>query len=33
MTSSNIELAVVGPDRKFKILTKSEVQDYLSEAE
>jgi 20S proteasome subunit alpha 2 len=33
MTANNIELAVVGPDRKFRVLSPSEVADYLSEAE
>lgn len=33
MTSTNIELGVVGPDRKFRVLTAAEVADYLAEAE
>ena len=33
MTSSNIQLAVIGPDRKFRILTPAEVADYLAEAD
>jgi 20S proteasome subunit alpha 2 len=33
MTEHNIELAVIGEDRKFRILTPSEVKDYLEEAE
>lgn len=33
MTANNIELAVVGPDRKFRVLTPAEVADYLAEAD
>lgn len=33
MTSTNVQLAVVGPDRVFRILTPAEVGDYLAEAE
>jgi 20S proteasome subunit alpha 2 len=33
MTEHNIELAVVGKDRQFRILTPSEVKDYLEEVE
>lgn len=33
MTKDNIEVAVVGTDRKFRVLTPAEVQDYLAEAE
>ena len=33
MTANNIELAVVGADRKFRVLTASEVADYLAEAD
>jgi 20S proteasome subunit alpha 2 len=33
MDASNIELAIVGNDRKFRLLTKEEVTDYLAEAE
>jgi 20S proteasome subunit alpha 2 len=33
MTSTNIELGVIGPDRKFRILTGAEVADYLAEAD
>lgn len=33
MTASNIEIAVVGADRKFRILTAAEVADYLAEAD
>mmetsp|Transcript_59926 Transcript_59926/g.117832 ORF Transcript_59926/g.117832 Transcript_59926/m.117832 type:complete len:234 (-) Transcript_59926:79-780(-) len=32
MTEENIEVAVVGEDRVFKILTPAEVKDYLEEA-
>ena len=32
MNANNIELAVVGPDRKFRVLTAAEVQDYLAES-
>lgn len=33
MTASNIEIAVVGADKKFRILTAAEVADYLAEAD
>ena len=33
MTENNIELAVVGEDRKLKILTPAEIKDYLAEVE
>jgi 20S proteasome subunit alpha 2 len=33
MTASNIQLAVVGADRVFRVLTAAEVGDYLAEAE
>jgi 20S proteasome subunit alpha 2 len=33
MDANNIELAVVGNDRRFRLLTKEEVTDYLAEAE
>jgi len=32
MTENNIEVAIIGEDRVFKILTPSEVKDYLEEA-
>jgi 20S proteasome alpha/beta subunit len=32
MDENNIEVAVVGEDRKFRILTPAEVRDYLDEA-
>lgn len=31
LTGSNIEVAVIGPDRKFRVLSASEVADYLQE--
>ena len=33
MTEHNIELAVVGEDRKLKILSPAEIKDYLAEVE
>lgn len=33
MTAGAIEVAVIGPDRKFKILTTAEIADYLAEAD
>ena len=33
MTSTNIEIGIVGADRKFRILTAAEIADYLAEAE
>lgn len=33
MKATNIELAVVDGERGFRVLTDSEVQDYLEEAE
>eukprot|EP00614_Pseudopedinella_elastica_P015119 CAMPEP_0172582226 /NCGR_PEP_ID=MMETSP1068-20121228/1693_1 /TAXON_ID=35684 /ORGANISM="Pseudopedinella elastica, Strain CCMP716" /LENGTH=237 /DNA_ID=CAMNT_0013375523 /DNA_START=76 /DNA_END=789 /DNA_ORIENTATION=+ len=32
MDENNIELAIVGPDKKFRVLKPSEVRDYLDEA-
>lgn len=32
MTESNIEVAIVGSDKIFRILTPNEVRDYLDEA-
>jgi len=32
MNEHNIELAVIGADRKFRILSPAEVRDYLDEA-
>jgi hypothetical protein len=28
-----MQVGIIGPDRKFKILTSAEVQDYLQEVE
>ena len=33
LTGHNIEVGVVGEDRKFRVLTPEQVQDYLKEAE
>ena len=33
MTKDNIEVGIVGADRKFRVLTPAEVADYLQEAE
>lgn len=33
MTSTNIELGVVGPDKKFRVLSPEEVADYLEETD
>lgn len=33
ISGSNIEVAVVGDDHKFRVLTASEVSDYLEEVE
>lgn len=33
LSSSNIEVAIIGEDRKFKVLTQAEVTDYLQEVE
>jgi len=33
ITSDNIEIGIIGEDRKFRVLTPSEVQDYLGEVE
>ncbi|CAK0814341.1 unnamed protein product [Prorocentrum cordatum] len=33
ITAENIEIGVVGEDRKFRVLTPAEVQDYLGEVE
>lgn len=32
MNEHNIEIGIIGADRKFRILTPSEVRDYLDEA-
>ena len=33
ITAENIEIGIVGTDRKFRVLTPAEVQDYLGEVE
>lgn len=33
ISGENIEVAVVGPDHKFRVLTPAEVSDYLEEVE
>lgn len=33
MTGENIEVAIVGEDKVFRVLTPSEVADYLQEVE
>ena len=33
VSSSNIEVGIIGPDRVFKVLTEAEVNDYLQEVE
>ncbi len=33
LSGDNIEVAVVGEDRKFRVLTPAEVADYLAEVE
>mmetsp|Transcript_112811 Transcript_112811/g.313606 ORF Transcript_112811/g.313606 Transcript_112811/m.313606 type:complete len:236 (+) Transcript_112811:212-919(+) len=33
MTSTNIELGVIGTDKKFRVLTPAEVKDYLEETD
>jgi 20S proteasome subunit alpha 2 len=33
LSSSNIEVAVLGIDRKFRVLSEAEVADYLQEVE
>ena len=32
MDEHNIELSVIGEDKKFRILTPAELRDYLDEA-
>ena len=32
MNKDNIEVAVVGADKKFRLLTPAEINDYLNEA-
>jgi len=33
MTENNIELGIIGEDKKFKVLTPSQVKDYITEVE
>ena len=33
ISAENIEIGIVGMDRKFRVLTSAEVADYLSEVE
>jgi 20S proteasome subunit alpha 2 len=33
ITADNIEIGIIGSDRKFRVLTPAEVQDYLGEVE
>ena len=33
LTGENIEVGIVGEDRKFRVLTPAEVNDYLQEVE
>lgn len=33
MTKDNIEVGIIGEDRKFRVLTPAEIQDYFAEAE
>ncbi len=33
MNEHNIELGIIGEDRKFQVLTPSQVKDYLGEIE
>lgn len=33
MTANNIEVGVIGEDKKFRILSPSEVKDYLEEVD
>jgi len=33
MTEHNIEIGVIGPDKKFRILTTADIKDYLGEVE
>lgn len=33
MNENNIEIGIVGEDKKFKILTSSQVKDYIHEVE
>ena len=33
MNEINIEIGIIGADKKFRILTPAEVKDYMKEAE
>lgn len=33
VSSSNIEVGIIGADRQFRVLTEAEVADYLQEVE
>ena len=33
LSGNNIEVAVIGEDQKFRLLTPSEISDYLQEVE
>merc|ERR1712217_938645 len=33
ITADNVEIGIIGTDRKFRVLTPAEVQDYLGEVE
>jgi len=33
MNENNIELGIIGQDKKFRILTPSQVKDYITEVE
>jgi len=33
MNEINIEIGIIGTDRKFRVLSAAEVKDYLKEAE
>ena len=33
MTEDNIEVGIIGADKKFKVLTPAEIKDYLGEVE
>jgi 20S proteasome subunit alpha 2 len=33
MNENNIEIGIIGDDRKFRVLTPAEVKDYLAEVE
>jgi 20S proteasome subunit alpha 2 len=33
MTANNIEVGIIGADQKFRVLSSSEVKDYLDEVD